>query len=365
MSAPRVRILGVREPGAPEIFEEPARAPGEGEVAVETLFSGISAGTELTFVRGTNPALTSSFDRELSVFRPDHPSEAYPVRRLGYMEVARVVESRSPAVREGETVAMTYGHRSRHVVDALTERIVPLPDGLDPLLGIYVAHMGPICANGLLHAAADAVGTGVRRLGDGVEGRTVLVTGAGVVGVLCGLLARHHGAAEVVVSDPDPGRLEIASRLGLGIHDEREGPVWAALKPRWRHAAADRGADVAFQCRGRDTALADALRAVRPQGTVIDLAFYTGGAGALRLGEEFHHNGLSIRCAQIGRVPRGLAHAWDRERLSRATIDLLLAHGDAVRAHLITDVLDLDEARGFLLDLSARRRSAVQAVIRF
>ena len=26
----------------------------------------------------------------------------------------------------------------------------------------------------------------------------------------------------------------------------------------------------------------------------------------LRLGEEFHHNGLSIRCAQIGRVPRGL-----------------------------------------------------------
>ncbi len=50
-----------------------------------------------------------------------------------------------------------------------------------------------------------------------------------------------------------------------------------------------------------------ALKALRPQGTAIDLAFYQGGADALRLGEEFHHNGLSIRCAQINRVPRGLA----------------------------------------------------------
>ena len=55
-----------------------------------------------------------------------------------------------------------------------------------------------------------------------------------------------------------------------------------------------------------------ALRSLRPQGTVVDLAFYQGGADAVRLGEEFHHNGLAIRCAQIGRVPRGQAHLWDR-----------------------------------------------------
>ena len=72
--------------------------------------------------------------------------------------------------------------------------------------------------------------------------------------------------------------------------------------------AGDRGADVVFQCRGQASALATALRILRPQGTVIDLAFYPGGCDEVRLGEEFHHNGLSVRCAQIGRVPRGTGH---------------------------------------------------------
>ena len=62
---------------------------------------------------------------------------------------------------------MTYGHRTGYTGDPVADRVVPLPDDLDPLLGIYVAHMGPICANGLLHAAADLYGTDVRSLGDG------------------------------------------------------------------------------------------------------------------------------------------------------------------------------------------------------
>ena len=51
---------------------------------------------------------------------------------------------------------MAYGHRTGYAADPLRDRFVALPADLDPLLGIYVAHMGPICANGLLHAAADA-----------------------------------------------------------------------------------------------------------------------------------------------------------------------------------------------------------------
>jgi threonine dehydrogenase-like Zn-dependent dehydrogenase len=62
--------------------------------------------------------------------------------------------------------------------------------------------MGPICANGLLHAAVEEFGRDVRSLGDGVRGRRVAVVGGGVVGLLTGLLARHHGADEVVLLDP-------------------------------------------------------------------------------------------------------------------------------------------------------------------
>jgi threonine dehydrogenase-like Zn-dependent dehydrogenase len=236
--------------------------------------------------------------------------------------------------------------------------VVVLPPDLEPLLGVYVAHLGPICANGLLHAAADAGGG---ELAAGVRGRLVVVTGGGAIGLLVGLLARVHGAAEVVVVDPTPDRRAAATALGLAAVDD--GPeVARELKLRWRHGAGDHGADVAFQCRGQIAPLTEALRCLRPQAAVIDLAFYPGGAPELALGEEFHHNGLTVRCAQIGRVPRGLAHAWDRERLSRETIALLRAHGDLIREHLITDVVELDEAPELMLRMAAREHEVLQAV---
>ncbi len=355
------RALGVPAPGELAFHALDLPPVTDGLLRVETLFTGLSAGTELTYLKGTNPALHARWDAELGVFRTDAPAEGYPVRKLGYMEVGRVAESAAPGFAAGELVAMTYGHATAHVADPLRERVVPVPADLDPVLGIYVAHMGPICANGLLHAAAELAPGPSPGLGDGVRGRLVLVTGAGVVGLLCGLWARHLGAAEVAVADPSPRRLAAAAALGLTPVDDPE--PWRPLKARWRHGPGDRGADVVLQCRGQVDALAAALRCLRPQGAAIELAFHTGGAGALRLGEEFHHAGLTLRSAQIGRVPRGLAHAWDRERLSRETVALLRAHGELVRTHLIgEDVVALDDAPALMRAVAAREREVLQAV---
>jgi threonine dehydrogenase-like Zn-dependent dehydrogenase len=355
--------LGITGPGRAALLSVPVEPAPEGGFAAEVVYSGISAGTELTYLKGTNPYLSAGWDPELGVFRDDRPAVGYPITRLGYMEVARVTESRTHAAAEGDLVALACGHRTHVAVDPARDRFVTLPPGLDPVLGIYVAHMGPICANGVLHAAADLAGPSALDLGDGVRGRTVLVTGAGVVGLLVALFAAHHGAAEVAVADVTPERLAVAERLGLLAIDERQAPAWRLLKERWRHGPADRGADVAFQCRGQVAVLAGALRAMRPQGTVVDLAFYQGGADALRLGEEFHHNGLSLRCAQIGRVPRGLAHAWDRRRLSQETIALLEAAGEPVRRELVTDLVPLDEGPELLAAIADRRRHVLQAVL--
>jgi threonine dehydrogenase-like Zn-dependent dehydrogenase len=250
---------------------------------------------------------------------------------------------------------MAYGHATVVHGDPVTQHVVPLPPALDPVLGIYAAHLGPICANGLLHAAADVGGA---ELATGVRGRLVLVIGGGTIGLLVGLLARVHGAAEVVVLDPTPQRRTAAAGLGLQTVDDTP-DVARELKARWRHGPADHGADVVFQCRGQAAALATALRCLRPQGTVVDLAFYTGGADAVTLGEEFHHNGLAIRCAQIGRVPRGLAGSWDRRRLSHETVALLQDHGAQVRAHVLSDVVPFDDAPAVFAELSERRRPVI------
>ncbi|MBB6351071.1 zinc-dependent alcohol dehydrogenase [Nonomuraea muscovyensis] len=357
-----IEVLSIESPGKVALVEEPLPEVPRGGFRVATTHSGISAGTELTYVKGDNPYLNASWDAALGLFVPGRPSVAYPVRGIGYMQVGMVVETRTRAVREGALVAMTYGHRTGYVADPMADRFVELPDDLDPLLGVYVAHMGPICANGLLHAAADLHGPAVRDLGDGVRGRRVVVVGAGVVGLLVASFALQYGAAEVVVVDETPSRLAIAEALGAGTLDFQDDPA-VELKRRWRHGPNDRGADVVFQCRGQTRALALALRVLRPQGSVVDLAFYTQGADEVRLGEEFHHNGLTLRCAQIGRVPRGLAHSWDRERLSHETIALLRRRGALLREHVITDVVGFAEAPELFADLAARRRHAVQAVL--
>ncbi|QFU87159.1 zinc-binding alcohol dehydrogenase [Amycolatopsis sp. YIM 10] len=360
------RMLVVEEPGLVGFRPTPPEArPEDGTFDVEAVYSGLSAGTELAFVKGTHPQLTRGWDAELGLFGEDDAPAGYPVLRWGYLQVGRIVASRTPAFGTGELVAMTYGHREHYRADPLADRVVVLPDDLDPVLGIYVAHMGPICANGLLHAAAELHGAGARSLGDGVAGLRVAVTGAGVVGLLTALFARTHGAREVVVVDPTPQRREVAGKLGFATLDPETEDVATVLKTRWRHRPGDRGADVVFQCRGLAASLGLALRLLRPQGTVIDLAFYQAGADALRLGEEFHHNGLSLRCAQIGRMPRGLAHTWDRERLSAETIGLLRTEGDAIRQHLITDLVPIEQAPELITAIAERRRHVLQAVFTF
>ena len=258
-------------------------------------------------------------------------------------------------------MAAAYGHRSCHVL-ASSDVVVPVPADIDPLLGIYLAQMGPICANGLLHAAAEFNGDRVSRLGDGVRDRSVLVTGGGVVGILTALFAVHHGAREVALADPDPQRLAIAAALGIDTIDEAATEPWRWCKERWIHGTGDRGADLVFQCRGRAAVLHEALRSLRPQGVVIDLAFYQGGAPELRLGEEFHHNGLTIRCAQIARVPRGLGDKWNRRRLAEETGHLLAVYGRSILELVITDVVPVDRALPLIEALARREHRATQVV---
>ena len=355
-----IRSLGIERQGEPCFFEYAEGPATDGEVRLDLLYTGFSAGTELTFLKNTNPYLHSRWDGEAGIFVPGDASERFPIRFLGYMEVGRVIDARAPGFAVGQPVATTFGHKSGHTARASHDLLVKLPGALDPILGIFVAQMGPICANGILHADAEAFGPAVPNLGAGIEGRPVLVWGGGTVGLLTALFARRAGAAEVLVAEPSAWRREVAERLGLAALPEEE--AWRYAKADWHSAAGGRGADLVFQTRARAESLHMALRALRPQGTVIDMAFYQGGLDGLRLGEEFHHNGLSLRCAQINRVPRGLAGAWDRRRLAHETLKLLETDGEAIRRHMITHVVAFDEAPDFLRHLVRERPEFLQIV---
>src|SRR3954467_14652234 len=91
---------------APQCVEVIDQAPVDlhpGQVRVRTRFSGISAGTELTAYRGTNPYLHRSWDAALRLFVDDPSGLSSPMAGLGYSEVGEVVEV-APDVAADPTV---------------------------------------------------------------------------------------------------------------------------------------------------------------------------------------------------------------------------------------------------------------------
>jgi zinc-binding dehydrogenase len=358
----RVYHVGFGAPGQVEVFHYDEEGLPEDCFRVRTLYCGVSTGTELTHFMGTNPYLKARWDDRLKLFVEDGAEVAYPLPFSGYMQVGRVEATRTGAVREGEIVAMSYGHKTGHTADTNSELFFRLPKGLDPMLGIYVAQMGPICANGILHADEEAYGEQAQSFGAGVRGSNVVVCGTGVVGLLTAMMCAWAGAHEVAVVGRNPWKLAVAESLGLIPVNTREVDVGPWAKQRWHDGAGSRGAHVAFQCTGSDELLHHAFRAVQPQAAVIDLGFYQGGAEQVLLGREFHHNGLKHICAQIFRVPRKLSAHWDRRRLAAETIAFLQAEGDRIRERLITHTFPFHDAQE-AFDLLARDGGQVLQVV--
>ncbi len=81
---------------------------------------------------------------------------------------------------------------------------------------------------------------------------------------------------------------------------------------------------MAIEFSGSYAVLHEAIRSVRMAGLVVAAGFYQGGGEALRLGEEWHHNRITMVASSRGwgNVHRDYP-AWDRARLRAAALTLI------------------------------------------
>jgi 2-desacetyl-2-hydroxyethyl bacteriochlorophyllide A dehydrogenase len=341
----------VRFPAPREVdlhpFPDPP-LPAE-SVRVRTLYSGISAGTELTAYRGSNPYLNKRWEQERRLFLPGDVSIDYPVEGWGYEEVGEVIEVADDiaAPRVGDIVYGTWGHRSVTVLSADYAARRVLPAGLDPRLGVF-AHIGAIALNAVLDA-------------DIHVGETVAVFGQGTPGQIVSQLARLNGG-EVVAVDALPARLELARRLGAAeALDARATPTPAE---RVKQLTAGRGADVSIEISGNYAALNEAIRATAYNSRVVAAGFYQGGAGALLLGEEFHHNRVAVVCSQISGVAPAAAPRWNVDRLQR-TVITLAAEGRLDLDPLVSHVVPAHDVHEAFALLDTQAAAAMQVLLDF
>lgn len=325
-----------------EDYPEPALQANQ--VRVRTLYSGISAGTELTQYRGTNPYLQKRFDPETRLFVEDRAGLAYPLKGFGYEQAGQISELGAgvSGLQVGQLVWGSWNHRSQVVLDESLVKPRLLPPGTDPRLGIF-ARIGAI-ALGPVHEA------------DIHLGETVAIFGLGIIGLLAVQLARLNGATVIAVDGVDQ-RLEQARRLGAQVVDFRqENPAQAIKK------LTGRGADVSLELSGSYQALHEAIRATAYNSKVVAAGFYQGEGAGLRLGEEFHHNRIQLLSSQIQGINPALDHRWDRLRLEQ-TVMRLAAEGQLEVLSLITHTFPFAQAAQAYQLLDQRPGEALQVVL--
>jgi L-iditol 2-dehydrogenase len=97
------------------------------------------------------------------------------------------------------------------------------------------------------------------------SGETVLVIGQGPVGLLLMLLARHAGA-EVITTDPMPGRRAASVRFGAAAALD---PLMGNLAAEIRNRTHGRGADAVLLAVPNPLLVSEALALARPGGRVL------------------------------------------------------------------------------------------------
>lgn len=320
------------------------------EVRIRTLFSGISAGTELTQYRATSPFMNRRWDeaQRLFVDSDGPPSWDWPVRNLGYEEVGEIVELGAGVtdLRAGQHVYGTWNHRTHHVADADYARERLMPEGADARIGIF-SHIGAVALNGVHDAQL--------RIGD-----TVAVFGLGVPGQIVAQAARASGA-RVIGIDPDSERRAMALRLG--IHEALD-PTEGSVAERVKAMTRGRGADACIEVSGAPLALAEAIRAVAYSARVVAMGFFQGEVAGLRLGEEFHHNRVQLICSQISGVAPEASYRWTKPRLWRTAVELQ-HQGRLDLVPLITHLAPFAEAPALFARLDAGEPGLLQAMLEF
>jgi 2-desacetyl-2-hydroxyethyl bacteriochlorophyllide A dehydrogenase len=204
-----------------------------------------------------------------------------------------------------------------------------LPPGVPPELGALAEPLS--CA---MHAVARA---------DIQPADTVAIVGAGALGLLVLSVARLSGATQLIVSDLDEGRRELAKRLGATrtVDPAKDNIVAVA-----RSLTEGRGVDVAFEAVGAQATIEQAFELPRQGGTLVQVSVPPLSARPALPAYELFARELTIRGSFI------------RTTEFRRAVELL---GVLDLAPLITQRFSLRDVDGAIS--AARSRAGIRVLV--
>jgi L-iditol 2-dehydrogenase len=161
------------------------------------------------------------------------------------------------------------------------------------------------------------------------EGDTVVVIGAGPMGIMNACVARGFGAAKIIMAEVNPVRLRQAQAFGF---DRLLNPAEEDLAQAVKDETAGLGADVVIVAAPAAAPQEQAPALARKRGAVCLFASLPSGNSAITLDSRIVHYGEIRVVGTSDSTPRQVAKAVE-----------LIASGDLPLARLASHVLDLGE----------------------
>lgn len=281
--------------------EEELDTPKENELLVETLYSGISHGTERLIYRG-EVAEGLQLDSSVKTFKGHFP---FPVK-YGYSNIGKVVETGEnvSGLQKGDVIFAFNPHETKYVISE--KEAVKLPLDTAPLHGVFIASV---------ETAINAV------LDSGIKlGESVVIFGQGIVGLFILQLVRKSGANKIFTVDKIEKRRDISLKLGADFSFDPERNNLSAVIMELTDGI---GADVIIEASGSPSALNNAIKLAAFQGQVIVVSWYGTKPVTLNLGAEFHRKRLKIKSSQVSFIDPALTPRWSTKRRMALALKLL------------------------------------------
>jgi len=248
-----------------ELKDLPRPKPGPGECLVRPIYTGI-CGSDVHVYLGHHPTAKAPIVQGHEFV--GLVDQIGPGPEPDFAVGDRVVVE--PLISCGQCEACRAGHwhvcrklnllgihtdgAFAEVVRVATAKVVPVPKGLSDQVAAL--------------AEPFAVGMHVCRRAELRVGESVLVIGAGPIGLVLGMVAKTAGA-EVPVCEVHPERIAQAQQFGFPVLHGAQEPAQAAA-----HATGGEGFDVVLEASGSQPGVLLATEACRIRGRIVQVGFF-------------------------------------------------------------------------------------------
>ncbi len=347
-----MKVVAFRGPGRIEIEERPTPVPRAGE-AVMRITTTTMCGTDVHIIRGEYPVA--------------------PGLVLGHVPVG-VIHALGPGLEDeyevGDRVLVgsitpcgqcfyclngahaqchgaTGGWRFGNTIDGAWAEYLLVPDARANMARIpdSLTDEDVLLVPDIFSAGVAGAESGHVRVGD-----SVAIFAQGPIGLCATVGARLRGAALIIGIDCMPDRLEMSRHFGATVViNPHEEDVVSTIK----RLTDGRGVDVAIEALGQQETFENALRSIRPGGTLSSLGMYTG-----RIVAPFEavYAGLGDQHIVTTLCPGG------KERMRR--LMALVAHHRVDLSPLITHRFALEDIREAYELFASQRDGVMKMAIR-